>query len=216
MMKGLIFKDVYVFIGIFRQKKFFIPILLVLILNILMRSNDGQLINMVVALFIFFTAQKVFEDKDDNWSEFIHSTWISEYKIIASRYIFEYLLIIFVSSLSFLVTEINGDFNKIDFIEGNLGLAIILFFFLLIFVTLTIPLSYLMGMAGMQTFVMIIFSFGLVIGQVVKLRTFNLNVTNFVTNNRNEVIMMAIIFTLFMIIISYFISVYIENKGLKN
>lgn len=103
-----------------------------------------------------------------------------------------------VSLFSFLCTEINVDFNKVNFIKENIMLTIVLFWFLLVFSALISPLSYLMGMVETQTFMMIIFSFILVAAQIFRLQTMTSSVHSLVVNHTNEIMIIAFIVTILM------------------
>lgn len=145
-MKGLIYKEACLFFRSLEKKSLFIIAVVMLFLYYQIGVYAGAVVSVMLSMFLGMqTLAGVYNDEKVNWNEYQLTMPVSNYSIVASRYIFMLLVLLISAAGSVLINLLTSVmYNNWDSYlwGGSMAASLLL---PLLWLVISIPLAYWFG-----------------------------------------------------------------------
>lgn len=214
-MLGLYIKDILFLKENWLKKKFVFPLILGLILAIFLLKEDSIIISIFITLFILNSIQMIFtSDIKSGWIEFLNSTALTTKEIVCSRFMTALTIILFSSSVSFILNIVLYFSFSILSLKEYLIIALIVTGVSIIYILILLPFIYLFDQNALTVAFIILIAITFLIS---KAGNFLSYISHLLQNSSfMQIITIFIIGILLLAVISFVVSIIIYKERFIN
>lgn len=180
-MVGLYLKDILFFRKYWLKVKYILSFVLVLIVAIFFLKEESIIISIFINMLILNSIQIFFtDDIKSGWIEFLNATDLTPFKIVLSRFLSSFTIVLFSNIISFVINSIlYFSFNSFS-IKEYLLIALIASSVSIIYIIILLPLIYLFDQNGLTIAVILLF---IITFFTLKMNNFIITISYFLQNS---------------------------------